>query len=267
MHGASIARPARTDRCVSTSLPWLTTRSAGDARRETAMRIGILGTGALAAALGEGWVRAGHAVVIGGRSPARAERLADRLGGGARAVPPREAVVGRDAVLLAVPWDAAEDMLRLAGASDGSLAGTPLIDPTNAVAHGVGVLLTEDGEPMARRIAGLAPGAHVVKAFHLFPAAQWTGTGAGPGTANVSLVTVAMCGDEPAALDVVSELVRDVGGTPAVLGALDRVRQLEEVAGFVIGLVFAGCDPGSAVPRAASSATRPGGPGEPRAAR
>jgi predicted dinucleotide-binding enzyme len=57
-----------------------------------------------------------------------------------------------------------------------------------------------------------------------------------------------MCGDDPRALDVVGSLVRDVGGTPAVLGGLDRVRQLEEVAGFVIGLAFAGVDPRSAVP-------------------
>ncbi|MFB8757767.1 hypothetical protein [Streptomyces nigra] len=39
-----------------------------------------------------------------------------------------------------------------------------------------------------------------------------------------------------------------MGGTPATLGTLDRVRQLEEVAGFVIGLAFAGVDPDSAVP-------------------
>jgi predicted dinucleotide-binding enzyme len=57
-----------------------------------------------------------------------------------------------------------------------------------------------------------------------------------------------MCGDDPAALDVVGGLVRDVGGTPATLGTLDRVAQLEEVAGFVIGLAFAGFDPNSAIP-------------------
>ncbi|MGW2515379.1 NADPH-dependent F420 reductase [Streptomyces scopuliridis] len=213
------------------------------------MRIGILGTGTLAAALGEGWSRAGHEVSIGGRSQVKAEKLAERLGHGVLAVAPREAVIGRDAVLLAVSWDGVEDMLGLAGASDGLLEGTPLIDPTNAVAHGVGGLLTEHGESMARRIAGLAPGAHVVKAFHLFPAGQWTGSpGGGP-----SSVTVAMCGDDSAALHVVGELVRDAGGTPAILGALDRVRQLEEVAGFVIGLAFAGFDPNSAVPRVPSS--------------
>jgi 8-hydroxy-5-deazaflavin:NADPH oxidoreductase len=56
------------------------------------------------------------------------------------------------------------------------------------------------------------------------------------------------CGDDPAALRTVGQLVQDAGGVPAVLGSLDRARQLEEVAGFVIGLAFAGADPRFAIP-------------------
>jgi predicted dinucleotide-binding enzyme len=216
------------------------------------MRIGILGTGTLAEALGTSWARAGHDVVIGGRSPAKAQALAQRLGG--RAATPRDAVTRADAVLLAVMWDGVEDILRSAGAAEETLAGTPLIDPTNAVEHGVGVLLAEQGTSGAQRIGELAPGAHVVKAFHLFPATEWTAPGD-------PAVTVAMCGDDPAALRIASQLVRDAGGTPAVLGPLDRARQLEEVAGFVIGLAFAGVDPNSAVPSVAG--VRPRSPGAP----
>jgi predicted dinucleotide-binding enzyme len=213
------------------------------------MRIGILGTGALAAALGESWAGAGHDVAIGGRSRGRTEKLAERLGDNVLAVAPREAVTGRDAVLLAVSWDGVEDMLGSVGASEGVLEGMPLIDPTNAVTHGIGTLLTEPGESMAGRIAGLAPGARVVKAFHLFPAGQW----ASPPGGGRSRVAVALCGDDARALRIVGELVRDVGGIPATLGTLDRVRQLEEVAGFVIGLAFAGFDPSSAVPHIPST--------------
>ncbi|MEV7452287.1 NADPH-dependent F420 reductase [Streptomyces nigra] len=216
------------------------------------MRIGILGTGTLATALATGWARAGHEVAIAGRSRAKAERIAGRLGPTVRAVAPREAVAGRDAVLLAVTRDGVEDMLRLAGGPEGTLDGTPLIDPTNAVAHGVGALLLEPGESAAGRIARLAPGARVVKAFHLFPADRWTT----PPEDSTSPVTVAMCGDDTAALGVVGTLVRDVGGLPATLGTLERVRQLEEVAGFVIGLAFAGVDPNSAVPVVSAATTR-----------
>ncbi|HSK95547.1 MAG TPA: NAD(P)-binding domain-containing protein [Euzebyales bacterium] len=212
------------------------------------MRIGILGTGTLATALGSRWADAAHDLVIAGRSWAKAEALARRIGGAARAGTPRDAATDRHAVLLAVSWDGVGDILRSAGAPEGTLDGTTLIDPTNAVEHGVGVLLVPDGSSAARRIAALAPGAHVVKAFHLFAAEQWTA----PTQDDERPVTVAMCGDDPDALRRTGELVRAVGGVPAVLGTLDRARQLEEAAGFVIGLAFAGVDPNSAVPRVPS---------------
>jgi predicted dinucleotide-binding enzyme len=205
------------------------------------MRIGILGTGAMAVALGAVWTRAGHEVLVGGRSKDKAAAAATRIGRTAQAVSPAEAVAGRDAVLVAVAWTGLRDILNAAGAADGSLAGTPLIDPTNAVEHGVGELLTGDGRAVAQHVADWAPGAHVVKAFHLFTADQW-GEGREP-------VTVAMAGDDEAALRVTAQLVRDAGARPAVLGPLGRARQLEEVAGFVIGLAFSGVDPISAIPR------------------
>lgn len=192
------------------------------------MQIGILGTGTLATALARGWSVAGHQLVIGGRDGGKAAALAEAVGG--RAVAP-SAVEG-DAVLLAVSWDGVEPMLAAAG----PLAGVPLIDPVNAVEHGVGVLLGSAAE----RIAALAPRAHVVKAFHLYPAAQWTDRPDRP--------VVPICGDDAGALDTVATLVRDVGGHPVAVGGLARARQLEEAAGMVIALAFAGVNPRAAVP-------------------
>ncbi|TDP95105.1 NADPH-dependent F420 reductase [Labedaea rhizosphaerae] len=196
------------------------------------MRIGILGTGTLARGLARAW--AGHDVVIGGRSAAKAEALAAEVG--ARAAAPADAAREADAVLLAVAWEGVDDMLGLAAPPP----GTVLIDPVNAVEHGVGVLLPPTSA--AEHIAATAPGTHVVKAFHLFPAAQWTS-----GTA----VTVPICGDDERALATVSALVTDTGSQATVVGGLSSARQLEEVAGFVINLAFRGVDPQSAVPRVA----------------
>lgn len=170
------------------------------------MRIGILGTGTLAVGLGAAWARAGHDVLVGGRSYDKAVAAAGRIGGSARAVTPAEAVAGRDAVLLAVLWEGVPDILRAAGADEGALAGTPLIDPTNAVEHGAGVLRTADGRAAAEHIADRAPGAHVVKAFHLFPADQWQ--------AGREPVTVVMAGDDEAALRTTADLIRDAGCPP-----------------------------------------------------
>lgn len=160
-----------------------------------------------------------------------------------------EAANGKDAVLLAVPWAAVEDALKNMGAGDGSLRGTALIDPVNAVDHGVGVVQVDGGGSAARRIASLAPGAHVVKAFHLFPSAVWE---APP---EMAPPVVAMCGDDPGALDTVGSLVRDAGGVPAVLGPLSRARQLEEVAGFAAALHLSGVDPAAAVPTTSGTGT------------
>ncbi|WP_342747028.1 NAD(P)-binding domain-containing protein [Nocardia amikacinitolerans] len=63
------------------------------------MRIGILGTGAMAAALGGRWARAGHDVTVAGRSQDKARMLATRLG--VRATTVREAVAEVDAAFNA----------------------------------------------------------------------------------------------------------------------------------------------------------------------
>jgi predicted dinucleotide-binding enzyme len=203
------------------------------------MQIAILGTGTLATALATGWTRAGHDISIAGRSFERAEVAAKASGARARRL--SEAADDADAVLLAVHWEGIADILGAVGAPAGSLAGKPIIDPTNAVEHGVGVLRTEPGRAIAHLVAELAPGAHVVKALHLFPSTTWTANAPSP-------ITVPMCSDDQRALEIAGSLVRDVGGVPAVIGGLDRARQLEEAAGFVIALAFAGVDPQSAIP-------------------
>ena len=146
------------------------------------------------------------------------------------------------AVLLAVGWAGVEPVLRSSGAHEGAPAGVAPLDPVNAVEHGVGVLRHWKGAA-AERVAGLAPGAGVVKAFHLFPAAFWER----PAEQDSGLA-VAVCGDDPAALETAGQLVRDPGAAPAVLGPLSRVQQLEEAAGFAMGLAFSGVDPHAAVP-------------------
>lgn len=215
------------------------------------MRIAVLGTGTLAVALATGWTRVGHDIVIGGRSPERADAAAKATG--ARARPLSEVARDADAVLLSVRWEGVPDILTAVGAPAGSLAGKPLIDPTNAVDHGIGVLRTESGRAAAHRVAEFAPGAHVVKAFHMFPSTRWS-------TPSSSTAVVAMCGDDRRALEVVASLVRDIGGAPAVIGGLDRARQLEEVAGFVIALAFAGIDPQAAIPAVPSPEAAEGAP-------
>ncbi|MFJ5831624.1 NADPH-dependent F420 reductase [Streptomyces sp. NPDC093089] len=200
------------------------------------MRIGVLGTGNMADALGTHWVRAGHEVLLGGRDERKARDLAARLGGGARHGSLREAAGFGDAVLAALPYGAgAEVVAELREA----LTGKALIDCANPVGPGFR-LLTEGGASAARRLADAAPGAHVVKAFNLCHEDVWR---MNPPVFEGLPLAVPVCGDDATALARVAELVRGTGCTPLSGGGLDRAGLLEATAALYIGLwVGAGAD-------------------------
>ncbi|MEO3765698.1 NAD(P)-binding domain-containing protein [Streptomyces sp. B8F3] len=205
------------------------------------MRIGVLGTGAMADALAGAWARAGHDVLVGGRNAAKAAELAERVGG--RAGSPRAAAGFGPAVLLAVPYTALADALRRAGAGEGVLRGRTVVDCTNALDTATmepDPDLLAGGPSAARRIAGLAGGAHVVKAFNLAPADVWRRSRPGPGDTRVA---VPLCGDDEDALAVVRTLVREAGGEPLDGGGLDRAGLLEAAAALAAGLWRQGRQP------------------------
>ncbi|MGW0871462.1 NADPH-dependent F420 reductase [Streptomyces sp. NPDC002740] len=177
------------------------------------MRVGILGTGGMADALGTQWRRAGHEVVTGGRS------------GGLR----EAAAAGTDAVLLAVPYEA---VVEVVGGLEEALRGRVLIDCTNPVGPDFG-LLTADGPSAAERVAAAAPTAHVVKAFNLCHVDVWR---LKPPVFDGRRLAVPLCGDDEAALSVVRRLVRDLGCEPLNAGGLDRAGLLEATAALLIRL-------------------------------
>ncbi|MER5352657.1 NAD(P)-binding domain-containing protein [Kitasatospora sp. NPDC002551] len=193
------------------------------------MRIGVLGTGNMADALATHWARAGHEVTVGGRDAAAAERLARRIGGGARAAGLREAAAFGEVVLAALPFAAGA---QVAGELRAELEGTVLLDCSNPVGPGFR-LLTDGGPPAARRLAAAAPGAEVVKAFNLCHEDVWRMR---PPVFDGRPLAVPVCGDDPAALDRAHELVRDTGCRPVAAGGLDRAGLLEATAALFIGL-------------------------------
>ncbi|MGG7576035.1 NADPH-dependent F420 reductase [Streptomyces sirii] len=127
-----------------------------DANGSRTMRIGILGTGAMSAALGGAWVRAGHEVMVGGRNAASAAATAARIGAVAHGGLVETARYG-EAILLAVPADTAP---RLAGELAADLAGRTVLDctvPMRPSSDGGPVLSTAGGtDSAALRIAAAA---------------------------------------------------------------------------------------------------------------
>ncbi|GAB2805713.1 NAD(P)-binding domain-containing protein [Lentzea nigeriaca] len=175
----------------------------------------------MARALGNGWAAAGHEIRYGGRGEVRA---AAEFG---------------DVTLLAVPVPALAEVL---GQAD--FDGQALIDCTNAFEPDDGsMVLSEDA--VAERVAQLAPGARVVKAFNLCAAEVWE---ADERMFEGRRLAVPLCGDEAEALAAVEQLVRDLEAEPVRAGGLNRARYLEAMSAFVVGMWFAGADARAVLP-------------------
>ncbi|MEU9117835.1 NAD(P)-binding domain-containing protein [Streptomyces sp. NPDC048483] len=206
------------------------------------MRIGILGTGGMADALGTQWARAGHELMVGGRSADRAAALAARLGPTARTGSWSEAAGFGEAVLLAVSHPAVPEVLAAAGPE--ALGGRVLIDCTNAIVEGFR-LEHRDGVSMAERIARIATGARVVKAFHHCHEDVWRMR---PPAFDGEPLAVPLCGDDPDALATVGALVRDLGCEPVAAGGLERAGLVEAMTALLVGLWVGGEDPRAMLP-------------------
>jgi predicted dinucleotide-binding enzyme len=201
------------------------------------IRIGTLGAGMMAEALAGQWVRAGHEVMVGGRSPGKAADLARRIG--ARAGTLAEAAAFGDAILLAVRGGGLVATLEQAGAADGALAGKTVIDCGNAVDVSDFSLVTWDGKSLAEQAQHLAPGSHVVKAFNLAHAKVWQ---MAPPAFDGRALAVPFAGDDEGR-KVASRLIADLGGEPLDAGDLRQARHLEAMAIVIIRLLFSGYDP------------------------
>lgn len=205
--------------------------SAPSKLKEPRMKLAILGTGGVGAALGPKWGAAGHTVAYGTRDPggAKARQLAAISGFKAAALPPREAVQEADVVVLAVPWPAAKDTIDMLG----DLAGRVLIDCTNPLLADLSGIECGHLTSAAEQIAERAPGAKVVKAFNTASTKVMKNPKFGEQRA-----TMFFCGDDAEAKAVVRKLIEDVGFEPADAGNLTAARYLEPLAMLYIDLAF-----------------------------
>ncbi|MGK5732932.1 NADPH-dependent F420 reductase [Streptomyces sp. URMC 124] len=215
-----------------------------DTKGSRTMRIGILGTGAMAAALGGAWVRAGHEVMVGGRDAAAAAGTAARMGAAAHGSAVEAARYG-EAVLLAVPADTAP---QLAEELATELAGRTVLDCTVPMKpSGDGPVLSTAGgtDSVATRIAVAAPDAHVVKVFGICHESIWTLPQ--PSFEGAPLA-VPFCADTPSAAALAGELIASMGCTPLPCGGLHRAALLEAAAVFAVGVWWSGGEARHAFP-------------------
>ena len=188
------------------------------------MKIGILGSGDVAKALAGGFLKHGHDVKLGTRTPAKlaewaAKNPKGRIAGFADAASYGELVV------LAVKGTAALEVLRLAGAAN--LAGKPVIDVTNPIAdappvNGVLKYYTSLDESQMERLQREFAGARFVKAFNSVGNAfmvdpQFKG----------GRPTMFICGNDEAAKQIVTGILDQFGWEVADMGKAEGARAIE----------------------------------------
>jgi predicted dinucleotide-binding enzyme len=188
------------------------------------MKVGILGSGEVAKALAGGFLRHGHEVMLGSRTPSK---LADwaKKNPTASVAGFSEAARFGDLVVLAVKGTAAADALRAAGAAN--LAGKPVIDATNPIAdappsNGVLKFFTRLDESLMERLQREFENVRFVKAFNsvgnaLMVNPQFKG----------GKPTMFICGNDEAAKKIVGGILDQFGWETADMGQAEAARAIE----------------------------------------
>lgn len=186
--------------------------------------ISIIGSGTMAAAIGDRIAKAGHSVEVISRDPAKAKALADRLAAGAT-TGGYGATPSGDIVILAVPYSGAAAAVADFGET---LAGKVIIDVANPVASDLSGLVTPHGSSGAEETAKALPaGAHVVKGLN---------TIFGHVLAKGGHLDAFIAGDDPEAKALVLTFFESLGLRPFDVGGLKMAQTLEALGLMMIGL-------------------------------
>lgn len=191
--------------------------------------VSIIGSGRMAAAIGDLAAKAGYAVEVMNRDPSKAQALAEQVGARATTGAFGAAPAG-EIVLLAVPYSAVLDVVKQYGEK---LAGKLLVDITNPIQSDFSGFLVPEDSFGAQEIAQAAPAdAEVVKAFNTLPSQVLA---AGP--AGGRPLDVFVAGDAPQAKARVSAFIKSLGLRPMDAGPLTMARTLEHACMLWLGLM------------------------------
>jgi predicted dinucleotide-binding enzyme len=184
------------------------------------MKIGIIGAGDVGGTLGKSWRQRKHDVMFGVRNiqSQNVQRLA-QMDKSLTFGNINDAVAFGDVILFAIPWTSIEETVR-----GRNLSGKIVIDPTNPLTPDLRQLAFDDSS-VAERIANLAKGAKVVKAFNTIGAQTLNNLIFGSNRADLFL-----CGDDTPSKRVVGELAADIGFDVVDIGSLANARMLENLA-------------------------------------
>jgi predicted dinucleotide-binding enzyme len=188
------------------------------------MKVGIIGSGDVGQALASGFLKHGHAITIGTRSP---EKLADwqKKNSSGKIGTFSDAAQSAEVVVLAVKGTVAEAALSAAG--EANLAGKTVIDATNPIAeappvNGVLKFFTSLDDSLLEQLQRRFPVARLVKAFNSVGSACMVNPQFKGGKP-----TMFICGNDAAAKKVVAGILDQFGWEIADMGSAEAARAIE----------------------------------------
>jgi len=188
------------------------------------MKVGVIGSGEVAKALGAGFLRHGHQVMMGTREPAKltawaAQNPQARVGSFA------DAAAFGELIVLAVKGKVAADALRLAGTEN--LARKTIIDAANPIedappVNGVLKFFTKLDESLMEQLQREFAEANFVKAFNSVGSASMVNPQFKDGKP-----TMFICGNNEAAKKAISQILDQFGWEVADMGTAEAARAIE----------------------------------------
>ena len=193
------------------------------AQSPTKMPIGVIGSGHIGGTVGGLWVKAGHPVLFSSRKPDELKDMVAGLGPLAKAGTVADAIGFGDALLIAVPYRA---LPSIGEDHRAQLAGKIVLDACNAVAGRDGAELRSEVDRNGIGVTSqkYLPGTHVVRAFNTlsYMILAREANRAAPRLA------IPIAGDDPRAVQVAFDLVRDAGFDPVVVGKLADASRFQQ---------------------------------------
>ena len=187
-------------------------------------KIGILGSGMVGQVLGAGFLKYGHDVMIGTRTPEKLDDWLDKNPTG-KVSSHKDAAAFADIIVLATKGTAAETVMSFCDAKD--LIGKTVIDTTNPIADappdkGVLRYFTDINESLMERLQKAHPDTRFVKAFNSVGNAFMVDPHFAEGRP-----TMFICGNNSDAKEQVTEILTDFGWDTEDMGGAEGARAIE----------------------------------------
>lgn len=188
-------------------------------------KIGILGSGDVAKSLSAGFIKYGHEVMVGSRSPEKLEGWKKEPGLNIQTGTFADAAKFGELLVLAVKGKGAMEALKLAGKEN--LSGKTIIDTTNPIEdappeNGVIKFFTSLDKSLMEKLQAAYPDAYFVKAFNSIGNSLMVNPdfdGEKP--------TMFICGNNQDAKTMVEEIVLRFGFDIADMGGAESARAIE----------------------------------------